>query len=196
MDISDAKFNKKSISSEFLFLGVFLLVSCVIMYFFVKPLCEEVKFTMLEISLKEKNIESKELLFLGISNINNDEDINENIEKINNLIPSKNNYENYLAHIVKLASAKNIVVSNFSIRGGRSEVRTKDKKLSEAEITFSSSGGFLNFISFLRDVENGIPFVQVESISISGDAKENNDDEEVDLGLILNQQVNLKFYYY
>ena len=68
------------------------------------------------------------------------------VEKINNLIPSKNNYENYLAHIIKLASAKNIVINNFSIGAGRSDLKTK--KLNKSEITFSSSGGFLNFISF------------------------------------------------
>ncbi len=195
MNINDTKLNKKNLFSEFLFLGIFLLVSCIIMHCFVRPLCREVKFAKLEISLKEKNIESKELLLLGVNDAgNNNEKVNENVEKVNNLIPSKNNYENYLAHIVNLASARNIVVSNFSVEGGRSDLKTKNKKLNESEIIFSSSGGFLNFISFLRDIENGIPFVQVESISIFGSEKE--DGEEDDLGLILNQQVSLKFYYY
>lgn len=200
MNINDTKLNKKNLFSDFLFLGVFLVVSCVIMYCFVRPLCREVKLAKLEISLKEKNIESKELLLLGINDAsdNNDEKVNENVEKINNLIPSKNNYENYLAHIVKLASAKNIVISNFSVEGGRSDLKTKNKKLNESEIVFSSSGGFLNFISFLRDIENGIPFVQVESISIFGSKKEDGEEgeKENNLGLILNQQVSLKFYYY
>ena len=204
MNISDTKFNKKNLFSEFLFLGIFLLVSCAIMYYFVRPLCREVKLSKLEISLKEKNIESKELLLLGISGVgNNDGNVDENVEKINNLIPSRNNYENYLAHIIKLANSKNIVVNNFSVEGGRSDPKTKNKKLNKAKISFSSSGGFLNFISFLRAIENGIPFVQVESISISGGTeedekkeKEEKEEKEIDLGLVLEQQVSLKFYYY
>ena len=197
MNTNDAKFNKKNFLSEFLFLSILLVVSCAIMYYFVKPLCKEVKLAKLEISLKEKNIKSKELLLVGINDVSNNEKVSENIEKIKNLIPSKNNYEDYLVYIVKLASSKNIVVNSFSIETGQSNSKTKTEKLNEAEIDASFSGGFLNFMSFLRDIENGIPFVQVESVSFSGGEEEDEMEEKKDdLGLMLNQEVNLKFYYY
>ena len=56
MSLNDKNSNKKK-SSEILVLFVALLISCAVMYYFVKPLYREVKIAKLEISVKEKNIE-------------------------------------------------------------------------------------------------------------------------------------------
>jgi Tfp pilus assembly protein PilO len=193
MSLNDKNSNKKK-SSEILVLFVALLVSCATMYYFVKPLYREVKIAKLEISVKEKNIESKKLLLLRVGNFSNgEEDINENLGKIDSLIPNRNNYEDYLAHIVKLASAKNIIANDFSVSDEQSSSprnKIKSNSLSSVAIDFSAAGGFLNFVSFLRDIENGIPFIQVEAVSISGG------EETATSDLLLNYQINLKFFYY
>jgi uncharacterized OsmC-like protein len=194
---------RASISKEIIMLFVALFVSCAIMYYAALPVHREAQIAKLEISVKEKNIESKKLLLSRITKLNSKsrEVDNENIKKVDSLIPNRNNYEDYLAHIVKLASSKNIIIDDFSVSGSEQNSKEKNKKskLSEVEINFSASGGFLNFINFLQAVENGIPFIQVESISVSGEKKDKpkeSKEAKASSGLILKYEISLKFYYH
>ena len=184
------------ILKEFLILFLILAVSCIFMYSFVAPLRKEAELIKLEIAIKEKNIKSRELRLSRIVKLNEKNEANlKDIKKINSLVPNRNNYEDYLAHITKLAGNKNIIVDNLSI----SENQKKDNNngLNIIKISLSASGGYSNFISFLEDIERSIPFTQVESVAVT--REENNQDAVESGGIagsIINFSAELSFNYY
>lgn len=200
MDITEGEkklYNTPRISKKFLFLFLFLFAACFFMRSFVAPLHKEAELIKLEIAVKEKNIESKKLWLLRAIELNKKNKINiEGIEKINSLIPHRNNYEDYLAHIIKIAGDKNIIISGFSI--SENKRKSEKSKLNNIKISLLASGGYSNFISFLEDIERSIPFMQIESVSASATGEGSQDIvENKDLaGSIINFSAELSFNYY
>ncbi len=184
------------VPKEFLFLFLILAASCIFIYSLVVPLYKEAELIKMEIAIKEKNIESMELWLSRIIKLNEENETNtEDIKKINSLVPNRNNYEDYLAHIVKLAGSKNVIIDGFSV----SENQKKDNNngLNGVKINFSASGGYSNFISFLEDVERSIPFAQIESVSAArGESDQEGEKSGDTKGLIINFSAELSFKYY
>lgn len=184
------------ISKEFLFLFLVLAASYIFMHSFVAPLREEAELIKLEIAIKERNIESRELWLSRIVKLNEKNEANTvDIEKINSLVPNRNNYEDYIAHIIKLAGNKNIIVDSFSV----SENQKKDNGngLKSIKISLSASGGYSNFISFLEDIERSIPFTQVESVAVTRkESGQNTVKSGSAAGSIINFSTELSFNYY
>ena len=212
---SNAKSNLGS-SSKTIMLLVAFFISCGIMFYLVSPMRKEAKIIKFANETKMKDIETGRLLFLKIVKINskNKKINNEEIEKIGGLISNRNSYEDYLAHIVNLANKKNIGISSFSVSGGdgeksekkNGEEEIKNKALNKISIDIAASGNFSDFMSFARDIENGVPFVCEKSISISrsesddddesGEELEEGDAVEVNTNPILDYEMNIEFYYY
>lgn len=186
------------ISKELLFLFLFLVLtaSCIFMYSFVAPLREETELVKLEIAIKDKNIESRELWLSRIVKLNEKNEANiEDIKKINSLAPNRNNYEDYLAHIIKLAGNKNVIIDSFSVL--ENQKKDNNNGLNSAKISFSASGGYSNFISFLEDIERSIPFTQVESVMVARSESDQNDMKSGGIaGSIINFSAELSFNYY
>ena len=205
---SNAKSNLK-FSGGITILFVALFVSCGIMFYVVSPMYKEARIIKFANEAKEKDVELGKSLLLKIVNINkrNKKVNNEEIEKIGEFIPNRDNYEDYLAHIVDLADNKNIKINGFSIlKKERDEEKNKkkyeeenDNQFNKVSIDIMASGGFLNFMSFIRDIENGIPFVYEKSISISRskeNKKETSEENKTDTNPVLNYEMNIEFYYY
>jgi len=197
----------KKIFSMLVLLLVALLVSCAIMFYVVAPIYRESKIIKIGNETKEEIIENNNLALIKIIKANDEskEFNSENVEKIKEFIPNRNNYEDYLIHIVKFANEKNIKINDLSVNKIEDDPRKKSKSiLSEVEINFTASSGYLNLISFLKSIEKSIPFVQEESMSISigeeeDDLNENantNPDVETVADSILDYEIRLKFYYY
>jgi len=185
-------------SKELLFLFLFLVLTafCIFMHSFVAPLREETELVKLEIAIKEKNIESRELWLSRIVKLNEKNEANiEDIKKINSLAPNRNNYEDYLAHIIKLAGNKNVIVDSFSVL--ENQKKDDNNRLNSAKISFSASGGYSNFISFLEDIERSIPFTQVESVMAARSESDQDDMKSGGIaGSIINFSAELSFNYY
>jgi hypothetical protein len=184
------------ISKEFLSLFLVLAVSCIFMHSFVAPLREEAELIKLEIAIKEKNIESRELWLSRVVKLNEKNEANlEDIKKINSLVPNRNNYEDYLAHIIKLAGNKNVIVDGFSV--SENQKKGNNNGLNSIKISFSASGGYSNFISFLEDIERSIPFTQVGSVAVTGSESDQDAVESGGIaGSIIDFSVELSFNYY
>jgi len=191
---------KSIISKEIAILSIVLFVSFAFMYFGVAQLYREVKIIKLETELKEKNLASKKSLLSGVTKFGNgDRKVDdESLEKIDNLISSGNNFEDYAAHIIKLAYGKDVLVSDFSFSEDQKKPEAENGKFKERTITFSASGGFSNFMHFIDSVENAIPFAQEESIIIKGEGSGAGGSEKPPeyQSPILKFEVSLKFYYY
>ncbi len=203
MSLQDAynKLNKRSedsnldtkpslkFSSEIIMLFAAFLVSCAIMFYGAAPIHRETKIIKFSNEIKIKDIKIGEALLSKIAIINNENKgiNNEEVKKVGELIPNRDNYEDYLTHIVGLANNKNIKINSFSISEGEGS-KEENGALNKMSIDISASGFFLNFMSFTRDIESGIPFICERSISIS---KSESDDSES-----LDYEMNIEFYYY
>lgn len=187
-------------------LFVSLLVSCAIMFYVVAPMYKESKIIKIGNETKEEIIENNNLTLIKIIKANNESEEfdSENVEKIKEFISNRNNYEDYLIHIVKLANGKNIKINDLSVNKIEDDPKKRRSSiLNEVEINFSASSGFLNLISFLKSIEKSIPFAQEESISISvRGEKEDGINEyvktntEIATDSILDYEIKLKFYHY
>jgi len=191
------------IPREIIMLVLALVVSGAVMYYGVSSLYRESEIIGMEMEFKKENIQSKKLLLSTVSKLVEERNrLNEdNMEKINSLVSHKNNYEDYLAHIVKLANSKNVSIKRLSVssvpKSSKAE-ENKGEEFNEGKIDMSALSGFSNFTSFLQSIENGIPFIQEESMSISGKAA-NTEVEDGKTGIdnnpILDYEVSFKFYH-
>ena len=203
-NLNSAEKSNKNFSMLALLL-VTLLVSCAIIFYVVAPMYKELKIIKIGNETKEEIIKNNNLALIKIIKANNEskEFDSENVEKIKEFISNRNNYEDYLIHIVKLANEKNIKINDLSVNKIEDDPKKRSKSiLNEVEINFTASSGYLNLVSFLKSIERSIPFVQEESMSISvgeeeDDLNENvNADTETVTDSILDYEIRLKFYYY
>lgn len=189
---------KKKIPKEFALLFFSMIASCIIIYSFAAPLHKDSEIKKLEIGVKKNNIESRELLLARVIKIEiSDEDkiSDENIEKIKGLASNRDNYEEYLVNIIEIAGGRNVLIKNLAV-SGYEKVSVKSKvsgNFSSSIISFSASGGFLNFISFLEDIEQNIPLMRVELAEIG---KEGNKDDSMASGPMLSFSVKINFFHY
>ena len=179
------------ILKDFVFLISSLIVSCVILYFFVAPLYRIYKINLLEIDVKIENVEARKVLLSGIidSKENNEnETYIKNIEKIKNLVYLRDNYEGFLAKIIDISQKRGILIENFSI----STAGVDNKNFYSKNVSFSASGGYINLLNFLEDLEKSIPLIHVDSLEI----KKSGDSDDEEQSKILNISVKTKFYYF
>ena len=179
------------ILKDFVFLISSLIVSCVILYFFVAPLYRTYKINLLEIDIKTKNVEARKILLSSIidSRENNEnETYLKNIEKIKNLVYARNNYEGFLAKIIDISQKRGILVENFSI----STAGEVNKDFYSKNVSFSASGGYTSLLNFLEDLEKSIPLIHIDSLGLKKSGDNNNEEQSK----ILNISVNTKFYYF
>ena len=192
---------------SFTWVGLFisLVISCAIIHYVVSPTYKEAKIIRAGNEIKKESIENNNLLLVKIikANDENRKLNDEGVKKIKSFISNRNNYEDYLIHIVKLANSKNIKISNFSVSKNENKSKiSNDNVLHEMEMNFTASSGYLNFISFLRSIEKGVPLLQEESISISARTEDSGISEWEDFDVmegvetILDYEVKLKFYHY
>jgi len=202
---SDTKSSLKFSSGRTILLAT-LFVTCGIMFYIVSPIYREAKIIKFANEVKEKDVELGKSLLLKIIDINkkNEKISDEEVEKIGEFIPNRDNYEDYLAHIINLADNKNIRINEFSISKEERDEEGKNKKedsskFNKISISIMASGGFLNFMSFMCDIENGIPFVYEKSISVLKSEENKNEEpgeNTTDTNPILDYEMNIEFYYY
>ncbi len=179
------------ILKDFVFLISSLVVSCIILYFFVAPLYRTHKINLLEIDVKIRNVEARKVLLSSIvdsrEKSENDTYI-KNIEKIKSLVYPRDDYEGFLVKIIDISQKRSILIENFSI----STAGTENKNFYSKDVSFSASGGYVNLLNFLEDLERSIPLIHVDSLEI----RKSGDSEDEEQSKILNISVKTKFYYF
>jgi len=201
-DNINVNYNKKKIPQDFVLLFLILVIASFCIYFIIMPLHQEAEIKKLEINIKEQNIKSREFQLKriqSIEDIESKENYLRNMDKIKNLISDRDNYEDYLAHIEKLAKDRNINIESLSVFDKKNTFKNKEveNNVKSKGISFSASGSFVNFIDFLVNIERSIPFVQVDSVSMKtamGISEEN--ESELSSITILNYNIEISFFYY
>ncbi|MCK5642125.1 MAG: hypothetical protein KAJ19_15075 [Gammaproteobacteria bacterium] len=203
----NSSFVTKLNMNSFALIGLFisLIVSCVIIYYVALPMYKDARIIKAGNEVKEENIRNNSLLLDRVvkANKENKELDNESVEKIKDFISNRNNYEDHLIYIVKLANSKNIKINDFSVNEKKDSSKINDDNtLKEIEINLTASSGFLNLVNFLKSIEGRVPLIQEESISVSVGDKNDRMSENEDPGVktdtesILDYEVKLKFYHY
>jgi len=187
---------KKKISKEFIILFFSMIVSCTIIYFVIKPMYEDLRFRDLEIKAKEDSIELREALFLRVMEVEINNEYKTSIEKINSLVSTSDDYEEYLANIVDIADRKNILIDKLQVSDEKEILEENDDNtnFNSKSVDIIASGEFFNFINFLKDIEKNMPLMQIEFIEIDKVNSDNND--YVGLSSILTFSIKINYFYY
>ncbi|MDD3006905.1 MAG: hypothetical protein PHX30_05010 [Candidatus Pacebacteria bacterium] len=200
-----------------------LLLSVAFLYFFLSPLYQE-KLEMDKVyATKQEDLKSKNELLKNIETFNEEnKDLTVNSQKLVLLIPNRNNYEDFFIHLQQLSRNFNLELQSFALE----EVKNPTVKTSAGTVTstgvvitpegtttsptvhtanqqginISLRGDFASFLSFTKALENGVPFLQENKLSIASN-KENAVQPEKEGQLseqnpMLNFELNLRFIYY
>jgi len=184
---------KQKIPKEFLFLLFSMIISCIIVYVFSRPLYINLKARDLEVEIKKNNIESRELVLSRVIRINENDEYNTGVEKMENIVSDRNNYEAYLANIVDIAKRKNIIISELQVLDSEENFNKDNVGVTpnSGTVNIVAVGEMSNFIDFLEYIEDNIPLMQVDSIEI-----DKTKGDGIDLDSVLSFSVIINFFYY
>lgn len=198
----------RKISRKIITLILALAFSCGLITLIAVPVCRDLKIAKLEIETERENKTVREEFLSRIikfrkmsGNVQKDD-----LEKINQILLSRNGYEDYLSRVIYLAQINNIVVKDFSISQSSVPVKVKIKefeKLSlrespefrETKISFSALGDFSDFMGFMGDFEKMGPLADEDSLKITTTRNEMGGDDRKREELFLSYEVDFKFYY-
>ena len=185
---------KKIVSDKMVLLLLSLFFSALIMFLFLIPQYEQMKINNMEIELTNETLTSKGDIVIKLASFNRTyKDINETeINKMYNLLPDSNNFEEHLANIDKLAKINGILITDISFLEHKEQKKqsadTNKNNLKTADISFSIESDFPSFMSFLYSLEKSIPTVDIKDMSI---AKNKKGDKDENIGA----EIELSFYH-
>lgn len=211
--------SKVSGNKDIVVLLLSLVVSGSLFYIFSGPTYKSYLVLKQEIQLKQKNLANKKQLLDNIQAFNrNNKDLELNVDKLKVFVSNRNNYEDYLGQINDLAISDNLQVSSFTVDDykktaaaaatttqGSAQSKDYDDKFKQKTVSFSVKGDFTNFLHFIKTLENSIPIVQEQSITVSieqnaGPAQDASkttiQPQQIDQYPSLTYQVSFKFVYY
>lgn len=225
-------------NQDTVFLVVSLMISGALLAFLVAPTYNSRAALEKKNQQKQDELTSKQDLLKNIETFNkNNANLSVNSQKLEVLIPSKDNFEDFLIHIKGLSKDYNLelIDFNFSTAGesksgvasspaaaaAASAAKTENSgedgtsKFNKQGISVTLRGDYSNFERFSKALENGIPFLQQYSVSISVPeitsqsqapqtpqapaGPENSQGSEklkVDMNPLLEFKMELRFIYY
>jgi hypothetical protein len=203
-------------------LCVSLLVSVLALYLFAGPTYYKERELEKGNGAKKTDLASKKQLLGDLQNFNKDNaDLIVSSKKLATFIPSRNNFEDFFTHIKEMAKAGNLEVVSFKLEKDDSAAAAtatangaatatangatatyadnRNFTLQKQRVTFAVKGDYENIINFSKVLENGIPFIQEDSVKmIAGDANSNIGQVQQTAGtpVMLTSTMAFNFYYY
>jgi len=195
--------DEKIISDKMVLLFFSLLFSVFIMFMFLIPKYEQMKINNMGIELTSETLASKGDIVIKLASFNRTyRDINETeINKMYNLLPDSNNFEEHLANIDKLAKINGILIKNISFLEHKKEKKADadaDKNnLKTIDVSLSVKSDFPSFMLFLDSLEKSIPIVNIKNMSIAKNEEEdkNNNLENIKIDENIEAEIGLSFYH-
>lgn len=183
---------KPNKNKDVIVLYLTLALSCVVLYFMVKPLYVEKMFLENDIISKNEDLRNKQDLLANIEKFNSENsNLAVDLERLTLFISKRNNYEDVIDYLNGMANKNNLVIEGFSItaQDGVLPVKTVEPGVAEGsevadannlnqsaikkqKMSFDVKGDYSSFIRFLKALENGVPFFQESSISVSAESKD------------------------
>lgn len=219
MDIKKATTvsNKKAKEQRDVFvLVISLVISCAFMYLAVKPLYEEKKVLEGEVIKRQNDLQNKRQLLLNIEDFNRkNSSLIVDAGKLKIFVPKRNDYEGVMQHLNQIAVGQNLSVTGYEISAeeyggdsssdqtaaptGEGEAATTEpqEKLKTQRVSINLEGGYDSLVSFMKVIENGVPFLQEASAEIVGPKRdETEESSEIDYNPTLTCAIDLDFVYY
>lgn len=207
-------------------LGISMVLSILFLNFFLSPLYQKQLALEKAYAAKQDDLKSKKALLGDIETFNRkNQDLSVNSKKLVLLIPNRNNYEDFFIHLQQLSKNYNLELLSFKLEdaasstasnapgtttstgavitpeGGAAATTTPaEAELNQQGITLSLRGDFINLLGFTKALENGIPFLQEDSLDISaskdtgGQAPQGGGTSS--LNPTLDTDLKLRFIYY
>jgi len=200
-NIPTEKIGEKRVPDRMILLLFSLSFSMIILFMFLIPQYEQMKIKEMEIELIKKTLESKREIFIKIASFNRDyRDISETeINKMYDLLPDENNFEEHLANIDKLAKLNGILVKDISFSEHKEQLGLgfNETNFKTANASFFIKSDFSNFMSFLNSLEKSIPTVNIKKMSITKDEKRggNENSENTRINESIEVEIEMSFYY-
>lgn len=195
-----------------------LFISVAFLYFFLSPLYQKKLMTEKAYAAKQDDLKDKKELLANIATFNREnKDLTVNSKKLVLLIPNRNNYEDFLIHLQQLSKNYNLELLNFSLQDVKGPVVTTagtvtstgvvitpesttgavDLQTNQQGINLSLRGDFASFLGFTKALENGVPFLQEDKLTIdTGSPAELQPGQLSDQNPMLDFSLNLRFIYY
>lgn len=203
---------KTSIKTEFLLTA--LVFSLIIIYILVAPQYKQAKIVKEQIRLNQESVKLKENALMKIKSYNriNQKIEEKDLEKFQNLLQEKNNFESYLANINKIAntSESRVSLGDFSTDKPKPADFPKEENISDLQtvkISFTVKGSFDNFMSFLDSLERIVPLAELNSLNLRnitekdeiGDKAKNeaeiSPEEVIEENILVESDIEMSFYY-
>lgn len=201
-----------------------LVLSVVFLYGFLSPLYQQKLELDKRYSVKQDDLRSKNELLDNIKAFNvENKDLTVNSQKLVLLIPNRNNYEDFFIHLQQLSRNYNMELQSFALEEIKDPTVTTStgtvtatgvtvtpegtttssapvQKTNQQGINISMRGDFASFLSFTKALENGVPFLQEDKLSISSKtadvAKPGQEGQSSNQNPMLNFELKLRFIYY
>lgn len=205
---------------DMVFLCGSLLISVAFLYFFLSPLYQKKLMTEKAYAAKQDDLKDKKELLANIATFNREnKDLTVNSKKLVLLIPNRNNYEDFLIHLQQLSKNYNLELLDFSLQDVKDPVVTTagtvtstgvvitpestistgavDLQTNQQGINLSLRGDFASFLGFTKALENGVPFLQEDKLTIDvGSLTELQPGQSSDQNPMLDFSLSLRFIYY
>lgn len=205
---------------DVVFLCGSFLISVAFLYFFLSPLYQNKLVTEKVYAAKQEELKDKQTLLENIATFNREnKDLTVNSKKLVLLIPNRNNYEDFFVHLQQLSKNYNLELLSFSladVKGsdaatvgtvtstgaiitpeGTTGAGAVNLQTNQQGVNISLRGDFASFLGFAKALENGVPFLQEDRLSIStGSLSELQPGQPSDQNPMLDFVLNLRFIYY
>lgn len=210
---------KASERRDVLVLLLSLVVSCAFIYLVVKPLYEEKISLEGDVIKRQNDLKNKQSLLSNIEDFNKkNRSLVVDAQKLKVFVSKTNNYEEVMDYLNGLASQQNLIINGYEITveeygsdgnsGTGSAPAAEDgtaastepvERLKTQTVSIEIKGGYDSFISFMKEVENGVPFLQESALEIVApkrDEAAGDEQAEIDNNPTLTFMVDLDFVYY
>ncbi len=191
------KGSRIAISREITMLVLFFFLSVTAVSFFIAPQYKQMKLIKMEMEMKEKNLKLKQDVIGEIENFNkayrglNDKDL----VKFYNLLPKKDNVEEQIANINKLAGLS-LTIDEIGVKAleeADAKEGKKDEDIGASLLTYSARGAFSDFMRFLDALENSIPLANLSELKMEKGKRKKEENAAEDN--VLDYDVSFLFYY-
>lgn len=177
-------------NQDMTFLALSFLLSAVFLYFLVGPVFVQKAAVEKGNLARQEDLKSKRDLLLNIESFNNNnKDLSVNSKKLIALLPNRDNTEDYFNQVKILAAKNNLQLVSFKPKdvdpaqdapaqsagetAAAANPSPDEPKFNQKEIEIIMKGNYGTLQSFLKSLENGIPFMKITFLNIAVAEKEN-----------------------
>jgi len=168
---------------------IFFLASFLIAVYFVLPAYQEGRQLVAMVEKREKELENRKDYFARLARLAGEKEKYQKVlDNINKALPPQLSVPSLFDFTQSQATVSGLILRSVSLAGVSderlkiiSEETSQTRRLKEARITVETLGPLGSFANFIKDLERSERFIEVEAISVEGEATEGEEVREIRL---------------